>query len=105
MSKVKRTVAPVANTTPEPTKSRLETSASKVVNTNLLFGKRNYYYMLGGLGLIFLGLILMAGGHMPSPDVWDDSIIYSARRTVLAPILILAGLAMQVVAIFSKKEI
>ena len=43
----------------------------------LTFGKRNYYFILGGLALIFLGLILMSGGHMPSPDVWDESLIYS----------------------------
>jgi hypothetical protein len=39
---------------------------------------------------------------MPSPDVWDDNIIYSFRRVTLAPILILAGLAVEVVAIFKK---
>ncbi|MDQ3141042.1 MAG: DUF3098 domain-containing protein [Bacteroidota bacterium] len=66
----------------------------------MTYGKAQYKYMFIGLGLIVLGLILMSGGAMPSPDVWDESIIYSARRTVLAPIAILAGLAMQVVAIF-----
>ena len=71
---------------------------------SLTFGKRNYYFMLGGLALIFLGLILMSGGHMPSPDVWDESLIYSTRRILIAPILILAGLALQIVAIFTKKQ-
>lgn len=69
---------------------------------NLLFGRENYKYMLIGIGLIALGLILMMGGGMPSPDVWDESIIYSPVRTVISPILILAGLALQFVAIFRK---
>ncbi|MBK8700778.1 MAG: DUF3098 domain-containing protein [Saprospiraceae bacterium] len=71
---------------------------------DLTFGKKNYYYILGGLALIIIGLFLMAGGHMPSPDVWDESLIYSTRRTLIAPIFILAGLGLQVVAIFSKKQ-
>jgi hypothetical protein len=56
--------------------------------------------MLIGIGLIALGLILMLGGSMPSPDVWDDSIIYSFRRITLAPALIVAGLLVEVYAIF-----
>ena len=55
-----------------------------------------------GFGLIALGMLLMSGGAMPSPDVWDESIIYSFRRTVLAPFLMLAGLVVEVYAIFKK---
>lgn len=70
---------------------------------DLLFGKRNYVFMLAGLGLIFLGLFLMSGGHMPSREVWDESLIYSPVRITLAPIIILAGLGCNVYAIFAKK--
>lgn len=66
----------------------------------LLFSKDNYAWMLLGVGLIVLGMFLMSGGSMPSPDVWEDDIIYSARRTILAPIVILAGLAVEIYAIF-----
>ncbi len=66
----------------------------------MLFGKENYLYMLVGVGLIGLGMLLMMGGSMPSPDVWDESLIYSFRRTVLAPIVIVLGLAVEVYAIF-----
>jgi len=55
-----------------------------------------------GIGLIIIGMALMAGGSMPEPDVWDENRIYGFRRTVLAPILILAGLILQIVAIFKK---
>jgi hypothetical protein len=44
----------------------------------------------------------MSGGAMPSPDVWDESIIYSPMRIVVAPILILIGLGVEVYAIFVK---
>lgn len=68
----------------------------------LLFTRENYMYIGIGCGLIALGLILMMGGKMQDPNVWDESVIYSARRTVLAPIVILAGLAMQIYAIFKR---
>jgi len=68
----------------------------------LLFTRKNYMYIGIGCGLIALGLILMLGGSMKDPNVWDESVIYSARRTVLAPIVILAGLGMQVYAIFKR---
>lgn len=76
---------------------------SKAVGSDLLFGKKNYIYMLSGIGLIFLGMALMSGGHMPSPDVWDESLIYSPMRITVAPILILAGLIVNVYAVFVKK--
>lgn len=79
-----------------PSRSRIPIKESLA----LLYGWSQYKVMLIGIGLIALGMILMLGGHMPSPDVWDDSIIYSFRRTVLAPGCIIAGLLVEVYAIF-----
>lgn len=70
---------------------------------DFLFGRKNYMIMIAGLLLIGLGMLLMSGGGMPSPEVWDESIIYSKRRTLLAPIVILSGLGLQIYAIFVKK--
>lgn len=72
------------------------------ISSELLFNKTNYLIILGGFGLIFLGMLLMMGGHMPSHDVWDDNIIYSFRRTVLAPFIILIGLVVGGYGIFKK---
>lgn len=77
--------------------------SSQNVSADLLFGRNNYKFILIGIGLIFLGLALMAGGHMPSPDVWDESLIYSPIRITVAPLLILSGLVVNVYAIFVKK--
>ena len=84
----------------KPTVSR----SKKKVDTAepLVFGWANYRIMLIGIGVIGLGMILMMGGSMPSPDVWDESLIYSARRTVVAPILIVAGFCIEVYAIFKN---
>ncbi len=76
---------------------------SKDVETDLLFGKKNYMYILSGIGFIFLGMVLMSGGHMPSPEIWDESLIYSPIRITVAPMLILIGLIVNVYAVFVKK--
>ena len=74
---------------------------SKEASINI-FRKENYKWMFIGIGLIALGLALMSGGSMPDENTWDPDRIYSFRRITLAPIVILAGLALQIVAIFKK---
>ncbi|MEZ4912318.1 MAG: DUF3098 domain-containing protein [Saprospiraceae bacterium] len=78
-------------------------SIGKEVKDGLLYGRKNYILILVALGLIFLGLLLMSGGRMPSDDIWDESIIYSFRRITLAPIVIISGLVVGIFAIFAKK--
>jgi hypothetical protein len=69
----------------------------------MIISNQQLYLMLGGLGIILLGLILMSGGSMPDATVWDEDIIYSPRRLTLAPILILAGMGLEIYAIFKGK--
>ncbi|MDA8692869.1 DUF3098 domain-containing protein [Saprospiraceae bacterium] len=66
----------------------------------LIFNKENYKWVLIGIALITLGMLLMMGGFNVDPNVFDESELYSLRRTLLAPICILAGLAVEVYAIF-----
>jgi hypothetical protein len=96
-----RTAAP-RSTVPSP-RTRVSTpSVFGQRNDALVFGRENYKWMLIGIAIMALGFILMSGGSMPSPDVWDESIIYSPMRIVVAPILILIGLVVEVYAIFKK---
>ncbi len=85
-----------------PTVSRARSSALGASNDELIYGKQHYILMVAGMGLMFLGFILMLGGDMPDNNTWDPNIIYSNRRTVLAPILILLGLIVEIVAVFKK---
>jgi len=101
-STVKPTKSTVANPKQSAPAAKVDTKASE--SEGMLFGKINYLYILGGLGLMVIGYLLMAGGSMPDANTWDDSIIYSARRTVIAPLFILAGLVVQVLAIFKKSH-
>lgn len=81
-------------------------SASRAMSSNstMTYGREQIKWMLIGIGFIVLGMILMSGGEMPSPEVWDENIIYSHRRLTLAPIAILIGLGLQIYAIFRVKE-
>ena len=68
-----------------------------------LFGKKNYSWMLGGLALIALGMFLMSGGQSNTdPTVFNKAAVYSPIRITVAPLLILAGLVIEIVAIFKK---
>lgn len=84
----------------KPTQSKKTKTARTTKPGSLIFGRENFKWVLIGIGFIALGMILMMGGSMPSPDVWDESLIYSHRRITLAPIVILIGLGIEVYAIF-----
>lgn len=84
-----------------PTATRREASSNSTTG-DLLFTKENYKWMAIGAGLILLGMLLMIGGRMPDPNTWDPDIIYSKRITVLAPFCILAGLGIEIYAIFKR---
>jgi len=69
-----------------------------------LFDKENYMWMIGGIALILIGFMLMAGGKSPDPHKFNYDEIYSFRRITLAPIVILAGFVVEVFAIMRKPK-
>ena len=70
-----------------------------------MFDKVNYRWMLIGLAVIALGMLLMAGGKSNlDPTVFDADAVYSARRITIAPLLILAGLVIEIYAIFKRPK-
>ncbi len=70
----------------------------------IIFTRENLVIMIAGVVLIGLGMILMMGGGMKDPNEWKPEVIYSTRITVIAPMLILAGLGLQVWSIFKKEK-
>ena len=71
---------------------------------NVLFTKDNFKWMVIGLIIMALGFFLMAGGKSSNPEVFDDSSIYSPMRITVAPILIVAGLIVEIFAIMKKPK-
>ena len=74
-----------------------------VVVSNL-FSKENYIWMLAGLAVIILGFLLMAGGKSADPNVFNPKDVYSATKITVAPILIVAGFIIEIVAIMKKTK-
>ena len=71
-------------------------------NQTFLFDKGNYMWIIGGVVLIILGFILMAGGKSEDPNKFNYEEIYSTRRITIAPLLILIGFAVEIYAIMKK---
>ena len=65
------------------------------------FDRQNYIIVLIGLAFIALGFILMIGGGSTDPDVFNEK-MFNFQRLTLAPILVLAGFVVEIVAIFWK---
>jgi len=65
--------------------------------------KKNVWYILAGLGIMILGYILMSGGGSDDPEVFSSE-IFSTRRLVVAPLLILLGFAIEIFAIMYRPK-
>lgn len=74
--------------------------------TPTIFNKDNYLWMLAGIILIALGMFLMSGGKSNAVSTaFDKDAVYSTTRITIAPILILAGLVVEIFAIFKKPKV
>jgi Protein of unknown function (DUF3098) len=77
-------------------------AALKVHQRLPLFQKQNYIWMgIGGI-LVAIGMLLMTGGKNTDPNTFDTNVVYSSMRVTVAPILIIAGLLVEVYAIFKR---
>ncbi len=86
------------------TKLKSEIPAKQVSVKHVLFNKENYILMLAGMVLLAIGFILMAGGKNTDPKVFDPKVVYSTTRITVAPILIILGFIIEVVAIMKNSK-
>ncbi len=82
------------------TASRVAVASKVNSNVELTFNKENFKWLAIGVALIIVGMLLMLGGYNENPNVWDETLIYGFQRTVLAPFVILSGLAVNIYALF-----
>ncbi|RKD18587.1 hypothetical protein BCY91_14675 [Pelobium manganitolerans] len=72
--------------------------AQKPVNPNnnvqFVFQKQNYILMIASIAVVFIGFALMSG----------ETDIYSFRKIVLAPIVVIGGFALGFFAILKKRS-
>ena len=92
---MKSTKAPVTKTT---------TTTKREVVTPNLFERENYKWMLIGVAVMIVGFLLMAGGKSQDPNVFNTKEVYSTVRITIAPIIILAGFVIEIIAIFRQPK-
>jgi len=93
---------------PSKTKNKPTTKTANPIDPNVkigefAFGKENYRLMFIGLLFIIVGFLLMIGGGSDDPNVFNPD-IFNFRRLTLAPLLILAGYAIEIFAIMKKPK-
>lgn len=74
-------------------------------NSQLGFGiaKENYKILLAGIALIVLGYIIMIGGGSEDPNKFNPE-IFNTQRIVVAPVTLLLGFVVVIVAIMRKPK-
>ena len=79
-------------TTKQPVKTPISSQPVQPVKRSglFLFDKMNYYIIGGGIALLIIGYMLMAGGKQ-APNEFNVDEIYSFRRITLAPIVVVLG--------------
>ena len=58
-------------------------------------------FMIAGLAVLAAGFLLLSGGGSDDPNVFNYA-MFDFRRLVAAPIVIVAGIVLEVVAIMGK---
>ena len=65
------------------------------------FNRTNYILMVAGIIVLALGYILLSGGGSDDPDQFNPA-MFDSRRLYVAPILIVAGFVVEIIAILYK---
>jgi hypothetical protein len=73
-------------------------------NVEFALGKENYILLAIGFGIIILGFLLMIGGGSNDPKIFNGEELFSFRRIVLAPIVVLFGFLFEIWAIMKKPK-
>ena len=87
-------------TTTVPSKSMFSQQGEKAT---FAFGKDNYKMLLIGITVIAVGMICMIGGASDDPNKFSED-IFNFQRLTLAPILIILGYVVVLLAILKKPK-
>ena len=80
------------------TKSDVNNVKSNENDLGFSLKKENYILLLIGFLVIVIGFILMSGGASDDPSVFSYE-IHSFRRISLAPVIVLLGFVIEIIAI------
>ena len=72
-------------------------------NTKMAITRKGLRLFLAGLLVIVAGFILMMGGGSKDPQVFNWA-MFDFRRLVAAPLVILCGIAIEIIAIMKRPK-
>jgi hypothetical protein len=85
---------------PKEIKKEVKTDRPKM---QFAFGRKNYTLLIAGIVLLIIGYYTLSGGGSPDPNQFNDE-LFSSRRMVLAPIILMLGYITVAVGIMSKPD-
>jgi len=75
---------------------------NKSQDTGFALGKKNYIMLAVGFVVIIIGFVLLSGGGSSDPNIFNGKELFSVRRIIIAPVIILAGFIFEIYAIMKK---
>lgn len=72
----------------------------------MALGPKNIKFLIAGLLVMAAGFLLLSGGGSDDPNVFNYA-MFDMRRLVAAPMVIVAGIVLEIIAImgrFKEKE-
>ena len=67
----------------------------------MALGPKNIKFMIAGLLVLVAGFLLLSGGGSKAPNVFNYA-MFDWRRLVAAPIVMVAGIVVEIVAIMGR---
>ncbi len=67
------------------------------------FGRKNYTILIAGIVLLILGFFTLSGGGSKDPNEFSYD-LFSTRRMVIAPIMLMLGYITVAVGIMAKPD-
>lgn len=91
------------NTVSKPVTAETKVSKNEESALDFAFGPMNYILLAVGIVLLGLGYILLSGGSSDDPNVFNAE-MFNSRRMVVAPLMIVAGLVVEICAIMFRPK-
>lgn len=73
------------------------------VNPNMPVTRKGLMVIAAGVAIMFVGYILMIGGGSSDPKVFNPA-MFDFRRITLAPVVIIAGIAVVIAGIMNRDK-
>lgn len=99
-----KTVSKTKQSSKNPVKKPIPQKQQNVWAPGMPFGKINYILMAAGIVILLIGYILLSGGGTDDPTKFSEA-IFDSRRLYAAPIVLVFGFLVELVAIMYRPKV